>query len=236
MTVTRDHDLTVESVRLGEIRPHPENYRHGDVGALSVLLDQHGQYQPLIVQRSTGYIIAGSHRWKAMRSLGWDEAGVVFLDVDDDQARMILAADNRASDLATNDVGRLSELLARLATADLLEGTGYDGEDVDRLIADANRLHEQRPAALPHLAPSVPPRTDEPDPGEDDPPGEDDEPARPAGGNPVIAYSLVFDDADQQAAWFAFLRALRVRYPGATHAARVVAYLADHPVPEPDES
>lgn len=45
----------------------------------------------------------------------------------------------------------------------------------------------------------------------------------------VIAYNVIFDDTDQQQAWFKFLRGLKTKYPQAeTIGARLQAFLAEH--------
>jgi hypothetical protein len=54
----------------------------------------------------------------------------VTVDVDEDQAARIVAADNRTSDLAEYDERLLLELLAELPD---LDGTGYDPGDLAEL-------------------------------------------------------------------------------------------------------
>lgn len=60
------------------------------------------------------------------------------------------------------------------------------------------------------------------------PPGNDGGGRQPRG-SAIVSYNIIFDDADQQRAWFSFLRSLRTRYPAAeTVAARLAAFLAEH--------
>jgi hypothetical protein len=50
------------------------------------------------------------------------------------------------------------------------------------------------------------------------------------GGNPIIQYSLIFDNEAQQDAWTTWLRSLRKRYPddvAQTHAYRIARFLAE---------
>lgn len=131
--------LSALVVPIDEVRPHPRNRRHGDVGLISTLLDRFGLYAPIVVQRSTGYVLAGNHRWRAAKALGWTEIAVSYLDVDDVEARQILLADNRSADLATWDRAGLADELRELADLDALEGTGWDGDDLDELIGDVLR-------------------------------------------------------------------------------------------------
>lgn len=122
--------VQVETVKINEVREHPANVRRGDVDLLMDSLSAHGQYRPIVVQKSTGYILAGNHTWKAARKLGWKTIGVTYLDVDGETAAKVMIADNRTSDLATYDDSVLLELLHSL---DDLIGTGFDELDIDKL-------------------------------------------------------------------------------------------------------
>lgn len=121
-------------VPIDELAPFPGNPRQGDVGALSVSLLRFGVVAPARVQRSSGYIVAGNHTWKAGRALGAAYWPSVDLDVDDREARAFLVADNRLHDLGTYDERALAAILADLASNDGLTGVGFDGEDVDELL------------------------------------------------------------------------------------------------------
>lgn len=105
-----------------------------------IRLEAHGQYRPLVVQRSSGVVLAGNHTLLALRALGHPEAMVTYVDVDNDEALRILLVDNRLSDLAAYDDAALIEILAELAAGtDLgLTGTGFDAEDLSALVADLN--------------------------------------------------------------------------------------------------
>lgn len=127
----------VESVPVGDVTPHPENPREGDVGLISQSIEKNGFFGRILVQESTGHIIAGNHRYRAALALGATEVPVEYIDVDDVAAKRILIVDNRSSDLATNNRGTLTEMLAQIVAAQGdLEGTGYDDDDFDRLLRD----------------------------------------------------------------------------------------------------
>lgn len=121
-------------IDIDEITPHPRNARHGDIGAISESLRIHGQYDPLKYQLSTGLILVGNHRWKAAKALGWKKIAAIPLDVDDEQAVKILLVDNRMSDLASYDTDALLELVKEYG----VEGTGYDLDAMDEMIADVS--------------------------------------------------------------------------------------------------
>ena len=128
--------LRTAVVPLDSIQPHPANPRRGDVQRIARSLQAHGLYRPLVVQQSTGHVLAGNHTWQAAAHLGWKRITVVKVDVDDDQARRILLVDNAAADAATYDTDALTALLADIGrSADRLEGTGYGPDDLARLLA-----------------------------------------------------------------------------------------------------
>lgn len=113
---------------------HPRNVRQGDVGAITQSLKAHGQYRPIVVQQSTGHILAGNHTYLAARALGWKEIAATFVDCDDEQALKILLVDNRANDLAMYDDRALADVLKELSATVGLDGSLFTGDDLDDLL------------------------------------------------------------------------------------------------------
>lgn len=133
-------DLAPLVVPMDSLKLHPENPRQGNVEELAGSLDRFGQTKPILVQKSTGFICAGNHTFKAAHSLGWTSIARVEMDWDDDTARAYLVADNRLSDISTNDDTALGKILEELMVAGKLQGTGYTAEDVDDLLAGLDAL------------------------------------------------------------------------------------------------
>jgi ParB-like chromosome segregation protein Spo0J len=130
---------TTKTEPIDAIKPHPRNPRQGDIGAIHTSIQTNGFYGTIIAQKSTGYILAGNHRWQAARQDNATEIPVTWLDVDDDHALRILLADNRTNDIATYNDNMLSELLQDLHTATgTLDGTGYTEDDLDDLLSLLN--------------------------------------------------------------------------------------------------
>ena len=124
-----------ETVPIDSLKPHPRNPREGDIGAIHESINNNGFYGSVLAQQSTGYILAGNHRWQAMLQAGATEIPVTWIDVDDDHALRILLADNRTNDLATYNDDTLSNLLEELVqTTGTLAGTAFDGDDLDDLL------------------------------------------------------------------------------------------------------
>lgn len=137
---------TSELAPLDTVRPHPRNPRQGDTGAIHQSIEANGFYGAIIAQKSTGFILAGNHRWQAARQAGATEIPITWVDVDDDHALRILLADNRTNDLATYDDAALAEILKDIhAEHGSLAGTGYDGDALDELLADLGQAPEPGP-------------------------------------------------------------------------------------------
>jgi len=121
-------NVKAELIPIDSIHAHPMNPRLGDVASIAESLEVNGQYSPVVVWGDT--IIAGTHTWKAAKSLGWKEIAVTKFEGTEDDALRVLITDNRTSDISSyaNDL-----LLDLLRTLPSLEGTGYDTTFLDEL-------------------------------------------------------------------------------------------------------
>jgi DNA modification methylase len=126
--------LRTEQVPVADLKPYPGNARRGDVELVAESLRENGQYKPIVVQESTGYVLAGNHTLQAAIAEGWSEILATFVEVDDDRARKINLVDNRSNDVAGYDDEALAELLRELDGD--LSGTGFEQVDVDALMAE----------------------------------------------------------------------------------------------------
>lgn len=137
-----------------QLKQHPDNTRKGDVGMVATSLHKFGQLKQIVLhQYSEAHehhdagtvIVAGNHTTQGIEQLTWTHAAVVQPGLTDDEADQFLLMDNRASDTATYDDAELVKLLERHMEAGTLDGTGYDADDVDDLMAalDAARTTEE---------------------------------------------------------------------------------------------
>lgn len=133
------HNVTAqpaEQAPISRLKHHPDNPRLGDINAIAQSLEHHGQYKPLVVQKTTNRVLAGNHTLKAAKKLGWTQIQICYVDCDDTTALRILLADNRLNDLSDYDQIALKALLDSLPD---LEGTGFSTSDLaelDSLIND----------------------------------------------------------------------------------------------------
>lgn len=125
--------LERKTVNITTLKRFPDNPRFGNVPKIMESIETHGQVRPLLVQKSTRYVLVGNHTLEALIGLGIKRAIIDLVDVDDEQAKKLVLVDNRTSDLASYDEPRLAELLSDL---DELTGTAFDEDDLGRLIAN----------------------------------------------------------------------------------------------------
>lgn len=125
-----------ELVTLSGLLPHPNNPRQGDVDGLVKSIEKFGQVRPLVVQLSSGIIVAGNHTAEAIRRVHGPDAQVeiVRVDLSDEDAAAYALADNKLSDNAGYDDEQLLRVLNDLNEKGALDGTGFDQDDVDDLL------------------------------------------------------------------------------------------------------
>jgi hypothetical protein len=122
------------AVPIESLTPWPGNPNEGDVGAVAVQLDTHGQHKPIVVQAYTGRIVAGNHRWYAARHLGWTHIAAIRLELTDAEAEDLLVGDNEPARRSRDDAERLEAILRRLHGSGRIERAGYTAEDLDDLV------------------------------------------------------------------------------------------------------
>jgi ParB-like chromosome segregation protein Spo0J len=146
MTQPQPASTLIEYVPIGDLTPHPRNARQGDIGAIITSIEKNGWFGTIVVQKSTKYILAGNHRYMAAKQMGMTHLPVYWVDCDDDRALAILVADNRLSDLGTYDNDALLDILSDIQGADMLLETGYDEQDIARMLSDGPTPKEEKPA------------------------------------------------------------------------------------------
>jgi DNA modification methylase len=128
-------ELRVELVPIDDVRPLKLNPRRGDVDFIRDSIRRRGQYTPIIVRRQTGEVLKGNHTWHALKAEDAKRVAVLWRDIEDDaEAQAFALTDNSASDRGSYDP---VDLAASLKMLDDLDGTGYDAQDYERILAEA---------------------------------------------------------------------------------------------------
>lgn len=147
-------DLTSLRRPIGSVRRHPQNpRRHPHLEQLKASIDRWGQLRPVLVQRSTGYIVAGNGTHQAIEELGWTEVAANLEDLTDAEASAYLLADNRLAELGDYDEGALFEMLKEADAGDGLAGTGWTVDDLERQLRGQKQGRTEA-----DVAPAIPER------------------------------------------------------------------------------
>jgi hypothetical protein len=153
MTSTDQLPRWIEYVALDELRPHPDNPKAHDVEELRASIDRFDFTEPHLVDERTGLLISGHGRREVLlllRDEGADPPdGVLSASTangawsvpvvrgwssrDDAEAKAYLAAANQLTTRGGWDDRGLLTLLNDLSAGPGLVGTGFGGEDVERL-------------------------------------------------------------------------------------------------------
>lgn len=133
--------LDTREIALKDLTPYPGNARRGNIPVLRESIRVNGQYRSLIVrqQDETYTVLAGNQTMQALEEEGRTYARCEVIECDDEEARRIVIADNRAADLGDYENDLLRELLDGL---DDLEGTGFTPDDLDDLYALTQSIPE----------------------------------------------------------------------------------------------
>jgi hypothetical protein len=130
-------------IPIGSISKYPNNPRRGDEKKIQESLTRFGQQKPIVVSKATSFIVAGNHVFGAAQSLGWTHIAAVVTDLSDKDAKAYLIADNRMSDIGDYNDSALALILEDLATAGNLDGTGFDADDLDALLAKLEKQNSE---------------------------------------------------------------------------------------------
>jgi DNA modification methylase len=115
MTNQQSQEIAITQVPISELRPDPGNPRRitdQELESLTRSIREFGLVDPIIARREDKTVIGGHQRLLAARRLGLTTVPVVFLDLSQEQARLLNLALNRISGAWDNEL--LARLLAEL--------------------------------------------------------------------------------------------------------------------------
>lgn len=127
------------AIPIDSVHPDPSNSRRHperNLAAITVSLRRYGQRKPIVINRTTGNIEAGSGLWQAMKALGWPSIAGIYVTDDVATATGFAIADNRTAELAEWDETILLQHLQALAATDELANIGFDLEELRALATE----------------------------------------------------------------------------------------------------
>lgn len=127
-------------VPIDSIKPHPRNAKLHDVEEISGSIEDFSFADIVVVQKSSGYVIAGHGRLQALTKLGASEVPALFVDLDDEDAGRFRLRHNASHDAGGYDKALLASVLQEYRESERgLEATGYTDVALDELLEDLTR-------------------------------------------------------------------------------------------------
>lgn len=125
-------------VDIQTLKPHPKNPRMNDeaVPGVQKSIERFGFTNPIIANADST-ILCGHTRWKASKELGLTEVPVVYVDLTDSEAEMLMIADNKLGEHASWDYEQLHSLLQNLYKDEQdLDVLGFGQHELDGFLFD----------------------------------------------------------------------------------------------------
>lgn len=246
------------TVPLDKLTPLPNNPRVGNVEAIMQSYSRFGQLKPIVVKsdgNGSYTVMSGNHQLEAARRLGWDALAVTEMQGSDDDAIAFALVENRFGELGSVNKERLHDYIVDVyeVMPDLFDAVGWDDFEIASMGVDLEEPGSGAAASGsaggyippvlsdPTLAPTVTAAVSgSTEPQRYEAPKGIDESAVVTGGSAVTgqagtkqvvySYNIVFDDPDQMARWWNFVRWLRnsPAYDGATITAQLMSFLDHH--------
>lgn len=139
--------MQVQSMKIDEVKPYPNNPRNNDDGVEAVAnsIREFGWQQPIVVDKDN-VIIVGHTRYKAARKLGMKEVPVVVANnLTPEQVKAYRLADNKTGELTDWDMSLLDDELGDIADIDMSDfGFNLDLDD-DEVEVQEDDFDEEVP-------------------------------------------------------------------------------------------
>lgn len=119
--------MQVQSMKIDEVKPYPNNPRNNDDGVEAVAnsIKEFGWQQPIVVDKDN-VIIVGHTRYKAAKKLGMKEVPVVVANnLTPEQVKAYRLADNKTGELTDWDMSLLDDELGDIADINMSD-FGFD--------------------------------------------------------------------------------------------------------------
>ncbi len=111
---------------------NPRIHNRRNIDAIKDSIQKYGQYRPFVVNQRTGKIAVGNGMLTAMKELGFTKGNAIFMDLSEEDFRLLSIADNRSADMSVEDPMILLKRLKSIPE-ELRDLTGYSKVDISIL-------------------------------------------------------------------------------------------------------
>src|SRR3954469_23661320 len=81
--INQEYELVDIMFDKDPLKEHPDNPNRGDTEVIDESITVNGWHGAITAQKSTGYILAGNHRYRVAKQKGAKQIPVIWKDVDD---------------------------------------------------------------------------------------------------------------------------------------------------------
>ena len=119
--------MKIESVNILQLKPYHLNckiHNRTNIEAIKISLNKFNQYLPLVVSKKNNEIIIGNGTFQALKELNFKFVDVIYLDLTEQQQKILNISDNKISQLShwnenlLNKIENFSEQLKELLKFD----------------------------------------------------------------------------------------------------------------------
>ena len=131
--------MKVEQVDIDLLKPatyNPRQIKPQQLEDLTRSLKQFGFVDPIVVRKKDQMIIGGHQRYQAAQILEYEKVPVVYLDISENDAKILNIALNKIS--GDWDKPKLADLIKELDSLSDVDATlsGFNDEAIDKLLED----------------------------------------------------------------------------------------------------
>ena len=142
--------MKIEEIDISEIKPYKNNPREIPVEAVEKVMQsikQFGNNQPIVVDKDN-VIVVGHTRWRALKNLGKTKAFIIKKEFNKSDAIAYRIMDNRSGENSKWEKALLRMEMEALKDENFnLDLTGFNFDEINKLIADINTESIQAPSS-----------------------------------------------------------------------------------------
>lgn len=132
--------MKVIQKRIEELKFAPYNPRKitkEEYEKLKRSIQKFGYVEPIVWNKRTKHVVGGNQRLKVLKDLGFTIVNVVEVDLSLDEEKALNLALNKIS--GEWDLEKLEDILQDLKLTELINFTGFELEEIDKIIGDVTK-------------------------------------------------------------------------------------------------
>lgn len=136
--LTKDlQSLKISLEPIKTIKLNPKNPRKNEETTEQIVasIEAFGYCDPIIVRKKNRTIIAGNNRYKALKSMGADKVPVIFMDLSEVDADVLMVTHNKLTEKTPWDFPKLADLFVEFDQLDVnMDLTGFDAGEIGEIV------------------------------------------------------------------------------------------------------